>query len=217
MIKELSDAFKALIDSLSAKPLATIIGIFIIFVGYLGFKSYDTLQALVITPDQEAARFEKQLTSSEIINQAIEKLRVDLSADNVLIRQFHNGKHDLTGIPFTGIATTFYVDPLDSDGHETLIDEPISATNKSLRSVWQRIDRPECVIIDAPIDISTRKYFTSHDLDKMAICPLVNLLNYPIGVMTVGFSEGNTVSDEVILQKTSAIAKRVTGYLSDGY
>ena len=217
MIKELSDALKALITSLSTKPLATIMSILIIFVAYLGYRSYDALQALVITPDQEAARFEKQLTNSEIINQAIEWLRIELSADNVIIKQFHNGRHDLTGIPFTGMAATFYVDPLESEEHETDIDEPVSASNKILRNVWKRIDKPECVIIDTPLDISTRKYFKSHNLDKMAVCPLVNLLNYPIGVMVVGFSEGNTISDEVIIQKTSTIAKRVTGYLSNGY
>lgn len=217
MIKELSDALKALITSLSTKPLATIMSILIIFVAYLGYRSYDALQALVITPDQEAARFEKQLTNSEIINQAIEWLRIELSADNVIIKQFHNGRHDLTGIPFTGMAATFYVDPIESEEHETDIDEPVSASNKILRNVWKRIDKPECVIIDTPLDISTRKYFKSHNLDKMAVCPLVNLLNYPIGVMVVGFSEGNTISDEVIIQKTSTIAKRVTGYLSNGY
>lgn len=217
MIKELSNAFKALIDSLSVKPLATIIAIFIVFAAYLGFRSYDKLESLVVTPDEEAARFEKQLTNSEIINQAIEGLRGDLSADNVLIRQFHNGRHDLTGIPFTGIATTFYVDPFDSDGHEASLDEPVSSANKSLRKVWQRIDRPECVIIDQPVDISTRKYFKAHKLNRAAICPLVNLLNYPIGIMVVGLPEKNTLSEDEILQKTSAIAKRVTGYLNNGY
>lgn len=217
MIKELSDALKALIESLSAKPLATIIGIFIIFSAYLAYRSYDRLEAVIVTPGEEAARFEKQLTNSEIINEAIEKLRVDLGADSVVIRQFHNGKHDLTGIPFTGIATTYYVDPLDMDGHDIITDEPVSSSNKSLRRVWQRIDKPECVIISSPVDISTRKYFKTHNLSKMAICPLVNLLNYPIGMMVIGFSEGNTTSDEVIIQRTSAIAKRVTGYLINGY
>jgi len=216
MIKQLSDAFKAFIDSLSSKPLATIVGVFIIFVAYLGYNTYDTLQRLVISPHEEAVRFERQLTNSEIINEAIEKLRMDLGADNVVIRQFHNGKHDLTGIPFTSIATTYYVDPWDM--HDTQEDEPVSASNRSLRRVWQQIDKPECVIISSPVDISTRKYFKTHNLNKMAICPLVNLLNYPIGVMLIGFSEGNTTSsDEVIIQRTSAIAKRVTGYLTNGY
>jgi hypothetical protein len=211
VIKELSEALRSLINSLSTKPLATLTSIFIIFAAYLGYKSYDVIQSLVITPDMEAERFEKQLTSAEITNEAIEALRIELSAENVIIRQFHNGKHDLTGIPFTSIATTFYVDASDIDP----IDEPVSSSNRSLRKVWQRIDKPECVILNEPVDISTRVYFKSHKLRKAAICPLVNLLNYPIGVMVVGFSEGNTISDAVILDKTSAISKRVTGYLTD--
>jgi len=217
MIKELSSAFKALVDLLSAKPLTTICALFIVLAGYISVKSYTTLQSLVVTPDQEAARFEAQLTNSDIINRAIEKLRVDLNADNVQIRQFHNGRHDLTGIPFTGISTTFYVDPLDNSGHEPSSDEPISAMNKSLRQVWQRIDKPNCAVFYSPSDISSRKYFKAHNLHRVVVCPLVNLLNYPIGILIVGFSESNTVSDETAITQTSLIAKSVTGYLNNDH
>lgn len=217
MIKDLSKAIKALIDSLSTKPVATMMAVFIVFAAYAGVKSYSTLQALVVTPDQEAARFEAQLHNTDIINKSIEDLRSSVQADNVIIRQFHNGRHDLTGIPFTSISTTFYVDPLDNDGHEPSLDEPISAMNKSLRQVWNRIDRPECIVLYSPVDISTRRYFKAHKLNRAVVCPLVNLLNYPIGVMIVGFSESSTVSDEEAEKKTSVLAKRVTGYLNAGY
>lgn len=191
--------------------------LFIVFAGYVGVKSYTALQALVVTPDQEAARFEAQLHNADIINRGIEDLRFTLHADNILIRQFHNGRHDLTGIPFTGISTTFYVDPLDNDGHEPSLDEPISAMNKSLRQVWQSIDKPECTVLYSPVDVSTRRYFKTHKLNRAVVCPLVNLLNYPIGVMIVGFSDSSTVSDDAALTKTSLLAKRVTGYLNSGY
>ena len=197
--------------------MTTMLALCIILASYIAVKSYSTLEQLVVTPDQEAARFETQLTNSDIINTAIEKLRLDLNADNVVIRQFHNGKHDLTGIPFTGISTTFYVDPRDDDGHEVLPDEPISAMNKSLRQVWQRIDKPECSVLYSPVDISTRRYFKAHNLNRTVVCPLVNLLNYPIGILVVGFSDSSTVSDETSITQTSFIAKRVTGYLNDGY
>lgn len=216
MIKELSDALKALVDSLSAKPLATMMAICIVFVGYVSYVNHDAIQALIITPSQEAERFEKQLSSADIINQAIEGLRTDLSADNIAIRQFHNGKHDLTGIPFTSIQTTYYME-LEGIHEEVPVDEPVSATNKLLRLMWKRIDKPECVVLNKPIDYSTKVYFREHKLEKAAACPLVNLLNYPIGIMLVGFTEGNTKSDVEILQKTSVIARRVTGYLNNGY
>ena len=216
MIKDLSDAFRTLVISLSLRPLPTILAICIIFMSYLGYRSYDKLETLIVSADEEAARFETQLTNSEIINQAIEGLRTDLSADNVVIRQFHNGRHDLTGIPFISIATTYFVDPQEKEGHEIDTDEPVSAANKSLRKVWKRIDKPECIIINAPVDVSTRRYFKTHEINRAGICPLVNLLNYPIGVMVVGLPEKSTASDEQVLQKTSVIARRVTGYLDNG-
>jgi hypothetical protein len=87
--------------------------------------------------------------------------------------------------------------------------------NKTLRLVWKEIDRPKCTVLYTPIDISTRKYFYNHGLNRAVVCPLVNLLNYPIGVVVVGFSEGNTTEEDIALSKTSQIAKRVAGYLED--
>lgn len=218
MIKDLSDALRALIDSITMRPLATLVGISLLFMTYIGYRSYDSLQKLVVTPDEEASRFEEQLTESEIINSAIERLRVELKADNVMVRQFHNGRHDLTGIPFTGIETTFYAGPLEApNGQDITADEPVSSSNDMLRRVWSRIDKPQCVVINTPVDISTRRYFRAYNLNKSAVCPLVNLLNYPIGVLVVGFSDRNIPSDPVILYKTSSIAKGVTGYLASGH
>jgi hypothetical protein len=216
MIKDLSKAVKALIDSLSNKPVATMTAIFIIFASYVGVKSYNTIQSLVVTPDEEAARFEAQLHNTDIINKSIEDLRAATKADNIIIRQFHNGRHDLTGIPFTSISTTFYADPIDE--HEPFVDEPISAMNKSLRQVWQRIDSPECIVLYSPVDASTRRYFKAHNLNRAVVCPLVNLLNYPIGIMVVGLSEeSSTVSDIEVQTKTSVLAKQAAGYLNAGY
>lgn len=216
MIKELSDAFRALINSLSRRPIETLLAFSLIVVSYIGYKSYDTLERIIITPQEEASRFQKQLEGADLVNNALENLRVELKADNVLIKQFHNGRHDLTGIPFTEASTTFLADPAtDGSAHDGSRDEPIPTMNRSLRLVWQEIDRPKCTVLYAPIDVSTRKYFYNHGLNRAVICPLVNLLNYPIGVVVVGFSEGNTVEENFAISKTSQIAKRVAGYLND--
>lgn len=211
MIKELSDAFRRLVNSLSIRPLSTLAALFIICMAYIGVKSYSTLENLVITPDEEASRFKDQLESSKLVNESIEQLRADLGANNVVIRQFHNGRHDLTGIPFTESSATYY-----TESYEDIGDEAISSMNGSLRQIWGRIDRPECIVLNSPVDSSSRKYFKAYGLTKVIECPLTNLLNYPVGTITVGFSAGNT-SDEVGVKKTEAIAKRVTGYLSNGY
>lgn len=181
---------------------------------YVGYRSYDALENMIITPQEEAYRFEKQLEGADLVNEAIENLRIELKADNVLIKQFHNGRHDLTGIPFTEASTTFIASAVE-DGWSLSKEEPVPTMNKSLRKVWQRIDRPQCIILYTPVDISTRRYFYTHNLNRAVICPLVNLLNYPIGIIVIGFSEGSTTEDQNALNRTEYIGKRVTGYLND--
>lgn len=211
MIKDLSEALRRLINSLSVRPLTTILAILLIYSSYIVFKSYDRLEELIVTPSEEAQRFKEQLDSAALVNTAIENHRVSLNASSVLVRQFHNGRHDLTGIPFTESTVTFY-----AGEYNYSVDEPLSSLNASLRSMWKRIDKPECLVTYSPNDISSKRYFTDFKLIREVQCPLTNLLNYPIGTISVGFSDSNTVSDEEAVEKTAAMAKRITGYLNNG-
>jgi hypothetical protein len=211
MIKELSSAFRALVASLSVRPLATLGAILIICLGYISYRSYSTLEELIVTPSEEATRFREQLESAKLVNESLNQLKTDLHAHSVIIRQFHNGRHDLTGIPFTETTATYYTEGYDLSG-----DEPVSSMNVSLRRIWTQIDKPECAVLYGPVDSSSRRYFKIYNLQKVVQCPLTNLLNYPIGTITVGFSVGDT-DDKVAVYKTSAIANRVTGYLTNGY
>jgi hypothetical protein len=211
MIKELSDAFKSLVASLSVRPVATLAAVLIMCAGTIAYKSYSTLEQMIVTPDEEAIRFKEQLESAKLVNESLNQLNADLGAHSVIIRQFHNGRHDLTGIPFTETTASYYTDEYELSG-----DEPVSSMNMSLRRIWTQIDKPECTVLYGPVDSSSRRYFKAYNLHKVVQCPLTNLLNYPIGTITVGFSAGDT-NDTVAVNKTSAIAKRVTGYLTNGY
>lgn len=212
MIKELSDAFRQLVRSLSFRPFATIAAILVICIAYVSVQSYTKIEKMIVTPDEEAIRFREQLESSKLVNESLENLRVTLGAHSVVIKQFHNGRHDLTGIPFTESSATYH-----TEAYEDLGTEALSTMNASLRQIWVEIDKPKCIVLNAPVDSSTRKYFMAYELQRIVECPLTNLLNYPIGKISVGFSTANTISDEAAVNKTSAIAKRVTGYLNNGY
>ena len=93
-----------------------------------------------------------------------------------------------------------------------VIEEPLSAMNGTLRRMWKVIDRPECLELVAPVDVSSKKYF--YNANYIIKCPLTNLLNYPIGTITVGFSASGPAD---AVSKTSAISKRVTGYLNASF
>lgn len=213
IIQELSNAVRRLINSLSLRPLPTLGAIFIIFAAFIGYESYNKLEDLVVTPSEEASRFQKQLESSKLVNESLEKLRSDLGAQSVVIKQFHNGRHDLTGIPFTEASDTYYTDDYDDMG-----DDSVSAMNGILTSMWGRIDKPECTLMEQPIDAVSKKYFKKYKLNKVVYCPLTNILHYPIGTIQVGFAGENTTKDDrVALARTEEISKSVTGYLKNGY
>ena len=169
------------------------------------------LERSIISPTEESERFKAQLESAELVNGAIENLAIDLDAHSIVIRQFHNGRHDLTGIPFTESTSTFYTEKFD----EVKIEEPLSASNRSLRRMWSSIDKPQCIILTRGIDISTSRYFYKYELSRVVVCPLVNPLKYPIGTITVGLPAQSTTSDKEIVARTHAISKSVVGYLQN--
>jgi hypothetical protein len=207
MIKDLTNALRTLIASLSLRPLATLLALFLIAITYISVRSYDTIQKIVITPVEEAHHFNRGLRKAQLVNSAIENLRIDLKAQNVIIKQFHNGRHDLTGLPFTEASITF------STSGSLAKQEHIASMNTSLRKMWASIDAPECIVQHSALDASTRAYMEEYSLAAVVSCPLTNPLNYPIGVLLVGFVEPEEPTNAVA--ETSSVAKRIVGYLND--
>lgn len=190
------------------RPLATLLAIFLIAITYISVRSYDTIQKIVITPVEEAHQFGKGLEKAELVNSAIGNLKEDLGAQSVIIKQFHNGRHDLTGLPFTEASITFSTIGSDSD------EEHLSSMNGSLRRMWTHIDAPNCLVQYAPLDASTKRYMLEYSLSHVVTCPLTNPLNYPIGILLVGFDKEG-VSDVEAVKQTSVVSKRIVGYLND--
>ncbi len=205
MIKDLNDFFSSAVEAFSKHPFATISTILIGIVLYLGYRTLDRIETIVIPPSLEAERFHQQLSTSEQINLALKNLREDVGAHSVVLRQFHNGKHDLTGIPFTKSTVTFY------DAEESLLeeDEPLSSMSTSLSKMWKRIDSPSCIVLGSPVDKTTKYYMSKNELNYIIVCPLVNLLKYPVGTLTVGLKTLPVGS----VDKVQKVANQVTGYL----
>jgi len=212
LIKEIVEAVKSLADSLSLRPLSTIGALLILFIAYIGYRNYEVIKDLRISPEQEMVLFERKLVESSQIMDSLRLLQKSLGAHSIIIKQFHNGKHDLTGLPFTSASPTYYTPSYDM-GRE----RPLSYYDKSLHAMWgTSIGDPKCTIIKTPVDNYTSIYMEAYNLDRVVMCPLTNLLKYPVGIIVVGFSAGNTKSSDILaLRKTRDIAGRVSGYLQN--
>jgi len=76
----------SLTKSLAVRPLATLGALFILSASFIGYKSYAKLEALVISPREEASRFEKQLESSRLVNQSLEDLKTHTGSKALVIK-----------------------------------------------------------------------------------------------------------------------------------
>lgn len=198
------ELIKDLISKFYSRPITTVAMLLIFLIAFVTYKSYDKIEALVVTPKDEAARFHESLESMQLINTALAKIKTDTGARGVTIYQFHNGKHDLTGIPFTGALVTF-----STEGYTG--DMPLSTLNASLRLVWQDIDAPRCQIINRAIDSETANVFDKYGQSYQIICPLINPLNYPVGLLTVGYT---TKPPEFALAEIEHASYSIVGYLN---
>lgn len=199
----MEQVLKDLLANFYSRPIMTMAAILIALTAFISYKSYDRLEALFLTPQQEATRFHQSLEAMDLVNKSLDNLKTNTSASTAIIYQFHNGKHDLTGIPFTSALVTF-----STDGYAS--DLPISTMNSSLRAMWTRIDKPSCVALDAPVDIESQKLFTKYKLKTLVMCPLINPLSYPIGVLSVGY-----VTPIKETSEPSKIATSIVGYITD--
>ena len=205
MIKEIGELFQTVVNSLVKAPFATLTTILLLCLVYIGYYSIGKLDTLVVSPVVEAERFQNHLVASEQVGEALEKLKVEQGAHSASIRQFHNGKYDLTGIPFTTSTMTFY-----TDGITHIEDEPLAAMGKVLNRMWKKIDAPVCTTLEYGIDASTKHFMDEYELKYIVVCPMTNLLKYPVGTLTVGYKDKNSMD----VSKVHEAAKRVTGYLN---
>ncbi|MGA1773157.1 MAG: hypothetical protein ACO387_03505 [Flavobacteriaceae bacterium] len=208
MIKDLNDFLKTIVNLLVKHPFATVTTIFATIALYIAYEIRESIFLLVVPPEIEAERFHEHLSASQQINVALENLIERTQAHSVVVRQFHNGKYDLTGIPFTKSSVTFST--LTDDTYE---EEPISASSTSLHLMWKEIDKPSCITLDHGVDRATKYYMDAYELESIIVCPMINLLNYPVGTITVGYSKQSDMRDSTLVK---GVAQQITGYLENG-
>lgn len=169
---------------------------------------------------QEKQRFDQSVVADSQINATLEDVRKQLNADRILIRQFHNSKADLTGLPFASVSTTYYsLSPGVDLTMESLQSYPLSTVNEQLSRMFQPEQAPQCSIVRPIKDISDpsyRNYLEKNGEVLVYACPLMNLRGQPVGFITVSYltEEKERPSDEEINIVINRTGERVVGYLT---
>jgi hypothetical protein len=170
------------------------------------------------TAAQEKDRFDQSIVADAQINGALEDIRKKINADRVLIRQFHNSKTDLTGLPFASVSTTYYAyAPGVTLAPGSFNPFPLSSINELLAAMFKPNLPPQCARLEAQ-DISDPAYRKLLEANGVMIwynCPIMNLRGQPVGFILASYMTINKTrpSDEEIETILSNAGERVVGYL----
>ncbi len=169
---------------------------------------------------QEKARFDLAIAADAQINETLAEVREKLNGDRVMIRQFHNSKTDLTGLPFASVSTTYYsLAPGVGLSDGSLQPFPLSTINEHLALMFRPGEAPRCAkTVAATVkDITYQQYLRQNGVAFGFACPLINLRGQPVGVIGVGYltTEKNRPSDEEIMKVLNDTSIRVVGYLTN--
>lgn len=220
MLDKFGENFKTVVETIRSSPTIGLL-VLVLCLATLAFMNSANnnriLESLQDNPAVNASHFEESLERNKLVQETLESLRYRTGADRAVIKQFHNGKRDLTGIPFTYAVIT-HVSLKDGialtpGSYESM---PLSALNESLLQMWQTVRNPKCLAqrIDDVKDPLYRQYLTENQVVKYVACPLTNPLDYPIGKIVVEYTRDfDDASDDMLIQQVERAGFRVNGYL----
>jgi hypothetical protein len=199
---------------------ATVIMLLSVIVAWSARGNIATFLERNPTAEQEKGRFDQSIVADAQINGALEDIRRQINADRILIRQFHNSKTDLTGLPFASVSTTYVamapgvtLTPGSYDPY------PLASINEVLARMFTPNEAPHCarLTIDDIVDPAYRKLIESNGVALWYNCPIMNLRGQPIGFILASYmtiTKDHPVDDkiEAILGNTG---ERVVGYLDN--
>lgn len=170
------------------------------------------------TAAQEKDRFDQSIVADAQINGALEDIRKQINADRVMIRQFHNSKTDLTGLPFASVSTTYAAfAPGVTLAAGSYDPYPLSTINEVLAQMFKPNTPPACAKM-AIYDIDDPAYKKLLETNGVAIwynCPIMNLRGQPIGFILASYltDTKEKPSDDEIKTILNNTGERVVGYL----
>lgn len=168
---------------------------------------------------QESVRFDESVVIDTQVNEALNDVRTNINADRVLVRQFHNGRTDLTGLPFASVATTYFsLGPGITITEESFGSFPLSTINDVLVRMFVKGQPPKCgsLTIDEVSNPIFARYLRSNGVEMLYFCPLMNLRSQPVGYIGAGYltKEKKRPTDDEIQLILNNSGQRIVGYLA---
>lgn len=218
-MEKVVDAFIKLVDSFRAAPVSFLIVLLLTITIYFLYIERSYIESLIPNPKAESTQFQASIQRDLTINTSLQNSRDYLKSNTIIIAQFHNGQYDLTRLPFTKISVTYYSGNPKIDTDTLYSDRPLSSMNYLMLKMWASKEDPVCVASNTKDikDTEFKKRMEELGNKFVSLCPITNLLNYPIGYLAIGYTftpKSNEVPNLLSYQRV--MTQRIAGYLQDG-
>lgn len=198
---------------------ATLLLLLIVIVsigGWITVKHLTTILEHFPTPQVEQERFGRVLAVDELVHTDLNSTMHGIGADRVIVAQFHNGRVDLTGLPFNFASVTYVATaPGIAFSEDNFSSVPLSVLNDMLVPMWGQ-GTTRCVHLQAD-EVKNPVYrarLANNGTKQIIGCPVKNLGGGPVGVLVGSWVASDQINVEDASSKLSEAAGRISGYLS---
>lgn len=214
------NSFIQLVDSFRKNPFSFLMMVLLVGTIYLVWTQGSRIEErLFPDPQVESVRFRESMQRDLVVNKALDNARIYLDADVVTLSQFHNGSYDLTTVPFTLVSATYLAGKSELDAEPLYEARPLSSINRTMLEMWADKDNPICMdrLVENLADPQYQDRMETLGLNFVVLCPVTNVLNYPIGYILVGYKSIPGEADIPLMRDyTRTQSTKVSGYLQEG-
>lgn len=222
------DKFMQLLGVVAARKKDVMLTMLFVFIGTLGYVAFENRNDIISAATGKEKIISKEdfqviLQANESVLAASTRLMEEAEADAVTIARFHNGKQDFVGIPFEYVTTEFEVTSgkfRDRNGFVQVYpvgpDNNLTEINPTLVELFPRTKSAVCIVRDPSQvnNLTTRQRNNLLGFTYDISCPIVNINEYPIGILSVKFlKKPNANQEKILLEKAHQTSVRVGGYL----
>lgn len=191
------------------------LGFLLLSVGvYLIYDQTERILDYLPKVNNSNVHFETALKRDALVLKTLESVVVYLDAEAAVIGQYHNGEYDLTNLPFTKVSITYAFGAQGLSTDLMYTTRPLSSMGKISQTMWHSQDTPMCVgrYVSNLKDTAYRNRMMETKMNWIIICPISNILGYPIGYMSAGWYEEPEDKDAA-LRYLKIQSDRIAGYL----
>jgi len=200
IINAITDLLKTTTYLFVKHPQHTFLVVLLMIAASSSYYNKVSLDKLNVPVAVEQSTLKRTIDLNRSIPALMDELKIKIDASRVVLRQFHNGKYGISGIPFTFVQTTHIV--VRPNTYNLNLDTwqsyPMSTMSYTLSTLFLNDD----FTCKSMTQSDVRDYYYSELLERydvygIIMCPMVDENRRILGVLTASFDEKDYIDLDI--------------------